>query len=58
MNINNNENINNSIKIVLEYPNNKYDINLNKYYIINSILDENDYMITKEEFECGRCEVS
>ena len=46
-----NENINNSIKIVLEYPNNTYDINLNKYYIINSILDENDFMITKEEFE-------
>ena len=49
--VDNNENINNSIKIVLEYPNNTYDINLNKYYIINSILDENDYMITKEEFE-------
>jgi hypothetical protein len=49
--IDNNENINNSIKIVLEYPNNTYDINLNKFYIINSILDENDYMITKQEFE-------
>lgn len=49
--VDNNENINNSIKIVLEYPNNTYDINLNKYYIINSILDENDFMITKQEFE-------
>ena len=43
--------INNSIQIVFEYPNNTYDINLNKYYIINSILNENNFMITKKEFE-------
>jgi hypothetical protein len=49
--IDNNNNSNNSIKIVFEYPNNTYDINLNKYYIINSILNENDFMITRQEFE-------
>jgi len=49
--INDNNKTNNSIKIVFEYPNNTYDINLNKYYIINLILNENDFMITKQEFE-------
>ena len=42
---------NESIKIVFEYPNNHSDINLNKFYIINSILNEKEFLITKEEFE-------
>ena len=42
---------NESIKIIFEYPNNHSDINLNKYYIVNSILNEKDFLITKEEFE-------
>lgn len=39
-----------NIQIVFEY-NNHSDINLNKFYIINSILKENEFLITKEEFE-------
>ena len=42
---------NESIKIIFEYPNNHSDINLNKYFIINSILNEKEFLITKEEFE-------
>jgi hypothetical protein len=42
---------NDDIRIVFEYPNNHSDINLNKYYIIDSILSENEFLITKEEFE-------
>jgi len=48
--INNNSN-NENIQITLEYPNNHSDINLNKFSIINSILNENEFLITKEEFE-------
>ena len=44
-------NNNDNIRIVFEYPNNHSDINLNKYYIIDSILSENEFLITKEEFE-------
>ena len=40
-----------NIKIIFKYPNNHSDINLNKFYIINSILKENEFLITKEEFE-------
>jgi len=40
-----------NIKIIFEYPNNHIDINLNKFYIINSIVNENEFLITKEEFE-------
>lgn len=46
------ENQNNeNIQIVFEYPNNHSDINLNKFYIINSIINENEFLITKEDFE-------
>lgn len=48
---NNTKDNNNDIRIVFEYPNNHSDINLNKYYIIDSILLENEFLITKEEFE-------
>jgi hypothetical protein len=48
--INNNHN-NENIQITLEYPNNHSDINLNKFSIVNSILNENEFLITKEEFE-------
>ena len=47
----NKEENNESIKIIFEYPSNVSGINLNKYYIINSILNENEFLITKEEFE-------
>jgi hypothetical protein len=40
-----------NIQIIFEYPNNHIDINLNKFYIINSICNENEFLITKEEFE-------
>lgn len=40
-----------NIQIIFEYPNNHNDINLNKFYIINSICNENEFLITKEEFE-------
>jgi len=39
------------IQIIFEYPNNHFDINLNKFFIIDSILKENEFLITKEEFE-------
>jgi len=41
---------NEKIQIIFEYPNNS-DINLNKFFIIDSILNENEFLITKEEFE-------
>ena len=41
----------NRIQIIFEYPNNHSDINLNKFLIIDSILNENEFLITKEEFE-------
>ena len=50
-NINSNNNRDENIQIIFEYPNNHSDINLNKYYIINSIIKENEFLITKEEFE-------
>ena len=49
-NIINEKNNKENIQIVFEY-NNHSDINLNKFYIINSILKENEFLITKEEFE-------
>lgn len=45
----NNDN-NENIKIIFEYPNNHSDINLNKFYIINSINNENEFLISKDEF--------
>lgn len=39
------------IQIIFEYPDNHIDINLNKFNIINSIVNENEFLITKEEFE-------
>ena len=50
-NIKNYSNDDEKIKIVFEYPGNHSDINLNKFYLINSILNENEFLITKEEFE-------
>jgi hypothetical protein len=41
---------NENIKIIFEYPNNHYDINLNKFYIINSINNENEFLISRDEF--------
>jgi len=40
-----------NIQIIFEYPNNDSDINLNKFYLINSIINENEFLITKEDFE-------
>ena len=40
-----------NIQIIFEYPNNDSDINLNKFYLINSITNENEFLITKEDFE-------
>lgn len=48
--ISNEKNNKDNFQIVFEY-NNHSDINLNKYYIINSIFSENEFLITKEEFE-------
>ena len=42
---------NEKIKIIFKYPNNHCDINLNKFFMIDSILNENEFLITKEEFE-------
>jgi hypothetical protein len=43
---------NNSIEIIFEYPSkNHVDINLNKFYIIHSILMESEFLIAKEEYE-------
>ena len=50
-NIINKNSENETIKIIFEYPNNHSDINLNKFYIINSILNENEFLISKDEFE-------
>lgn len=50
-NINDDNQNNENIQIVFEYPNNHSDINLNKFYIINSIINENEFLITKEDFE-------
>ena len=50
-NINDTNQNNENIQIVFEYPNNHSDINLNKFYIINSITNENEFLITKEDFE-------
>ena len=41
---------NNNIQIIFEYPNNHADINLNKFYIIESILNEDEFLISKDEF--------
>jgi hypothetical protein len=40
-----------NIQIIFEYPNNHIDINLNKYYIISTIISENEFLMTKDEFE-------
>jgi len=48
-NINNIDN--NKIQIIFEYPHVESSINLNKFEIIESILDENEFLITKEEFD-------
>jgi hypothetical protein len=45
-----NKDNNENIKIVFEYPNNYSDINLNKFYIINSINNEKEFLISKDEF--------
>ena len=45
-----NKDNNENIKIVFEYPNNHSDINLNKFYIINSINNEKEFLISKDEF--------
>jgi hypothetical protein len=50
-NIEVNKDKNEKIKIVFEYPNNHFDINLNKFFIIDSILRENEFLITKEDFQ-------
>jgi len=50
-NIKNYSNDDEKITIIFEYPNNHSDINLNKFYLIDSILNENEFLITKEEFE-------
>jgi hypothetical protein len=41
---------NNKIQIIFEYPHLESSINLNKFEIIESIFDENEFLITKEEF--------
>ena len=41
---------NEDIQIIFEYSNYS-DINLNKFSIINSIINENEFLITKEDFE-------
>lgn len=41
---------NNNIQIIFEYPNNHTDINLNKFHIIDSILNEDEFLISKDEF--------
>ena len=46
-----NKDNNENIKIVFEYPNNHSDINLNKFYIINSINNEKEFLISKDEFD-------
>jgi hypothetical protein len=50
-NINKNNSNDQKIQIIFEYPNNHFDINLNKFFIIDSILKENEFLITKEEFQ-------
>lgn len=47
----NNKDNNEDIQIILQYPNNHIDINLNKFFIIHSIINENEFLITKEDFE-------
>ena len=42
---------NEDIQIIFEYPNNHSDININKFYLIDSILNENEFLISKEDFE-------
>jgi hypothetical protein len=45
------ENIkNNNMQIVFEYPNNHTYINLNKFYMIDLILKEDEFLISKDEF--------
>jgi hypothetical protein len=47
-------NINNNIQIIFEYGNGNNidnDININKFYIIDSIIRENDFLITRQDFE-------
>jgi hypothetical protein len=51
LNRNTNKENDEKVKIEFEYPNNHSDINLNKFFIIDSILNENEFLITKEEFE-------
>lgn len=51
LNIENNNQNKENIEIIFEYPNNDSDINLNKFYLINSIINENEFLITKEDFE-------
>jgi hypothetical protein len=42
---------NNKLQIIFEYPNLESSINLNKFEIIDSIFHENEFLITKEEFD-------
>ena len=50
-NVSTNNSTNDTIQIVFEYPDDHLGINLNKYYIIESIMNENEFLIPKNEFE-------
>ncbi len=39
------------INLKFEYPTNHIHINLNKYHLINKIIKENQFLMSKEEFE-------
>ncbi len=39
------------INLKFEYPSNHIHINLNKYHLINKIIKENQFLMSKEEFE-------
>ncbi len=39
------------INLTFEYPSNHIHINLNKYHLVNKILKENQFLISKDEFD-------
>lgn len=50
-NVSTNNSTNDTIQIIFEYSDEHLGINLNKYYIIDSIMNENEFLIPKNEFE-------
>jgi hypothetical protein len=40
-----------NIQLTFEYPTNHIHINLNKFHLMNKILSENKFLMSREEFD-------